>query len=96
MYKIAGIYHNGKEGNRWDLRKDDKHDGLRGCFVKFNPNDVKLMNNAIFKFCMHQLYQEWYSDEKVIGFWHKRGELNGNDLFFLETVNTIYILEELR
>ena len=89
MYKIKGIYHSGRKGERFKSVDDEKYDGLVGCRIKWDINDLKQFESTMFEIVGHPFYSLW-NTSPVIQL-TKRDE----DTYILETVNTLYELEEI-
>ena len=88
-FKIKEIVHSGRKGTRYDPVTDEKYDGLIGCNVKWNIKDIRQFDGTTFKFQNHPFYNYWHTSPVI--------QLSKRDftVYELETVNTIYILEEV-
>ena len=86
-YKIINIVHSGRKGPRWETVTDPKYDDMRGCILKIGEiRQFKPINATIYG---HPYYDTWRTSE-VIGL-----SRDSDNNYILETVNTIYILEEV-
>ena len=89
MFVIKEILHSGRKGIRGEPVDDYKYDGLVGCYAKFDINDIKQCQPMHMKLSGH-MYYDWWDTSLVIQL--TRRNLN---VYELETVNSIYILEEM-
>lgn len=88
MYKITGIFHNGRQGTRWESVTASKYEDLVGCKIKWDANSVKQFEPTNFDITDHSFYS-WWNTSPVL----QLSKSNGK--YILETVNTIYVLEDL-
>jgi hypothetical protein len=88
MYKITGIFHNGRQGARWESVTDSKYEDLVGCTIGWDVNAVKQFEPTKFLLKNHPLYSFWNTSQVL------QLSKEGNR-HILETVNTIYLLEDL-
>ena len=88
MYKILGIYHNGRKDTRMKPVDDLKYDGLVGCRILWDMGGIKQFAPTIFKVLDNRPWL-WYTSEILQ---LTRIETN---VYELETANTIYVLEDL-
>lgn len=89
MYKIKGIYHSGRKDERFKPVDDEKYDGLVGCRIKWDINDLEQFESTRFKIVGHPFYSWWHTSPVIQ--LTKRDE----NTYILETVNTLYELEEI-
>lgn len=89
-YKILAIYHSGRKGDRWSLRKDQKYYGLTECLCDFDPIRVKQFECYRLHLQGHPEY-EWWDTTAVI---QLSRDFDGK--YYLETINTIYVFEEVK
>ena len=87
-YRITEVYHSGRKGDRGDPRGDSEHTSLLGCRCSFNPANVKHFQSVRLKLLGHPDYQWWDTSEVV----QLSRDFKGN--YILETINTIYVLQE--
>lgn len=86
MYRIKGIYHSGRKGLRMSPVTEYKYDGLIGCQIEWDVNSLRQFQPTRF------WYKNvlWWDTSPVIQLTKRNF-----DVYELETVNTIYILEEM-
>ena len=89
-YRIKGIFYSGRTGTRWQEVSDLKYDGLVGCLCSFDPEKVEQFNGIRF-FLKDHPYHSWWETTAVI---QLSMDFDGN--YVLETVNTIYVFEEVK
>lgn len=89
MFVIKEILHSGRKGIRGEPVDDYKYDGLVGCFAKFDINNIRACQGVHMVISGHRYY-DWWNTSPVI----QLTKRNFN-VYELETVNTIYILEEV-
>lgn len=87
MYKILGIYHNGRKDTRMKPVDDLKYDGLVGSCMLWDIGGIKQFECTKFKVLSNGSYY-WYTSEILQ--LTKKGKV-----YELETANTIYELEEV-
>ena len=91
-YKIVSIVHSGSRGERGTPVTEDKYDGVIGCEVRFDPDDIHIDYGLKMDFVpwAHRLYDWWtisnvqsvdYDDE--------------DNILVIETCNSIYYLADL-
>lgn len=88
MYKILGIYHNGRKDTRMKPVDDLKYDGLVGSRILWDMGGIKQFAPTVFKVLDNGPWL-WYTSEILQ---LTRIETN---VYELETANTIYVLEDL-
>ena len=88
MFKIKEIVHSGRKGTRYESVTDEKYDGLVGCKINWNIDDIKQFDGVTFKVRNHPFYSYWHTSPVI--------QLAKRDIttYELETINTIYVLEE--
>ena len=89
MFRIKEILHSGRKGIRGEPVDDYKYDGLVGCYAKFDINDIRACQGVHMVISGHNFY-DWWNTSPVIQLTKR-----DFDVYELETVNTIYILEEM-
>lgn len=89
MYRIKGIYHSGRKGPRMEPVTEEKYEGVNGSIIGWDVESIRQFRSTRFWFEDHPLYSWW--DTSAILQLRKR-DFN---IYELETVNTIYILEDL-
>lgn len=89
-YKIKGIYHNGRENPRMEPVADEKYETLVGSIVGCDINEIRQFKPTKFTFYDNPRYDFWNTSEIL-----QLSRRLSDDMYELETVNTIYILEEL-
>ena len=89
MFVIKDILHSGRKGIRGEPVDDYKYDGLVGCYAKFDINEIRACHGVHMKISGHSFY-DWWNTSPVIQLTKRNF-----DVYELETVNTIYILEEV-
>ncbi len=87
MYKINGIYHNGRKGPRMEPVTEEKYDGLLDALISWDIHGIKQFDGTRFKILSGEPYY-WYTSEILQ--LTKKGKV-----YELETANTIYELEEV-
>lgn len=89
MYEIKGIYYSGRKGARFEPINGVKYDGLVGCFIVWDKNGIIQFEPTYFTVYGHDFYTTWRTGPVI--------QLTQQDskTYELETVNTIYILEDL-
>lgn len=86
-YRIKGIYHNGRRGIRWEPVTEEKYDGLLDALISWDVHEIKQFQCTSFKVLSGGIWN-WYTSEIL--------QLSKKDkTYVLETVNTIYELEEV-
>lgn len=86
MYKIKGIYHNGRKGPRMEPVTEEKYDGLLDALISWDIHGIKQFEGTRFKVLSGGPWY-WYTSEILQ--LTKKGKV-----YELETANTIYELEE--
>ena len=81
-FRIAGIYHSGRKGKRWNPRTEEKFDSMVGCLCDFDPDEVDLKDHPNY---------DWWDTTGIVQL--SRG-FDGK--YILETINTIYVFEEVK
>lgn len=87
-WKIIDILHSGRKGIRLSPVMDSKYDGVRGCTVYFNIEDLEGLKPFRFNRMNHYFYDYWDTSAVI------QAEIRNGQLI-LETINTIYVLEEI-
>ena len=88
-YKIKAIYHSGRKGTRWDPVMDEKYDSLIGQLCTFNHNEVKQFRWITIYLKNHPFYR-WWNTSNVLQY------LVTQRRCVVETVNSIYVFEEVK
>ena len=89
-YKIVNIYHSGRKGVRWSVPEDPKYDDLVGCLCTFDPFEVKQFESIRLWIKNHPIYR-WWDTSAII---QLSCDFDGK--YYLETINTIYVFEEVK
>ena len=89
MFRIKEILHSGRKGIRGEPVDDYKYDGLVGCYAEFDINDIRAYQGVHMVISGHSFYDWWHTSPVI-----QLTRRNFN-VYELETVNTIYILEEM-
>ena len=89
-FRIAGIYHSGRIRKRWNPRTEEKFDSMVGCLCDFDPDEVEQFKGVHFNLKDHPNYDWW----DTTGIVQLARDFDGN--YILETVNTIYVFEEVK
>ena len=90
IYKIVNITHSGREGIRGTPISDEKHKPLLGAKIRgFNPLKSKIFEVEKWILIGNPAY-DWWQTSAIIQLMHR---YDGN--YILETINTIYELEEV-
>lgn len=87
---IKEICHSGRKGTRWTAVDDIKYNGLIGCFAEFDMDSVERFKGVHMVLKGHPYY-DWWDTTGIIQLARR---LDGD--YVLETVNTIYVLEEVK
>ena len=89
-YRILAIFHSGRKGTRWTKVNDEKYDDLESCEVWFDLSEIKPYEQFKFILKGHPNY-EWWTLSCIIAVWYNKIE----DIFYMETLNSIYCLEKV-
>lgn len=89
-YRILNITHNGTKGERGVTVTEEKYDGVIGCQVSFNPDNIRIGYGLtmIFAPYAHRDY-EWWSLSNIQNVYHEEED----NILVIETTNSIYYLE---
>ena len=97
MYKILGIYHNGRKDTRMKPVDDLKYDGLVGSRMLWDMDNIKQFAPTVFKILDNGPLL-WYTSE-ILQLTRIDTSVYGLEpssvIYVLETAYTIYQLEEL-
>lgn len=88
-YKIINIVHSGRKGIRGEKVTQSKYENMIGCIAYIDIDSIKPFHSIHMMLKGHPDYDWW--DTSVLIAYHT--DLNNRMLF--ETVNSIYILEEI-
>ena len=92
-YKIVSVLHSGRRGLRNEPVDDYKHEGLIGCVVEsLLMEDLKQFECVHWDFVGDDDLYDWWRTSPVIQITHDLRK----DVYWLETINTIYELEEVK
>ena len=91
VYKIKGIYHNGRKGPRMEPVADEKYETLVGSIIRWHIEDTRQFKPAKFIFYDNPRHDFWHTSEVL-----QLSRRFSDEMYELETVNTIYVLEELQ
>ena len=89
-YKIIEILHSGRKGIRNTPVKDSKYNQMIGSIIECDLEYVEQFKPLKWWFKDHPFYEVWHTSE-VLALLRDFE----NDLLYLETVNTIYVLKEI-
>ena len=91
-FKILNIVHSGTKGERGTPVTEKKYDGLVGCEVRFDINNICVGYSLILHIVpwMHKYYDYW-----TISAIERIDHDEEDGILILETLNSIYYLEEL-
>lgn len=90
-YKILEILHSGRKGIRLDPVTEEKYNGMVDNIVRINKlENVKEFESIRMYIKHHPLYDFW-DTSAIIGLSYSLSEHK----YYLETINTIYVLQEL-
>ena len=90
-YKILKILHNGRKGIRGNPVTDIKYDGLINADVYIeNLDDIVKFQCLHINIIGHSTYNWWDTTEVITMSYNPI-----NRKYYIETINTIYILQEL-
>lgn len=88
-FVIKKITHSGRKGIRYTDVLESKYDGLAGCHIMFDTDKVIDFTPLEWKLIGHKDYDWWTTSEVIgVGITHEHTML-------VETINTIYELEEI-
>jgi len=93
-YKIVSVLHSGRKGLRNEPVDDPKYDGLVGCVIECNT----LMENLRQFDCVDW---DFVGKDAPYAYWHTSNVVQlsrdrQDNIYWLETINTIYELEEVK
>ena len=88
-YKIVDILHSGRQGIREEPYRDEKHNGLIGSVFKITRG-FEQFKPVYFEFIETQSGHDWLRTSALIQL-----SLDYHNLYHLETVNTIYVIQKL-
>lgn len=89
QYKIGAIVHSGRKGMRATPVTESKYDGLVGTSIWFDVDSMKQFEEQEFLLIDNPFYEYWRTSAVL------QAGIDENNQLIIETVNTIYILEEL-
>lgn len=90
-YKIVDIVHSGRKGVRNTQRDDEKYDGIWGSIVKTKRlEDIQQFSEIRWEFVATNSEYEWWRTSPVIQI-----SLGFDDLYRVETANTIYVMQKM-
>ena len=92
VYKIIGIVHSGKKGERGTPVSEDKYDQLIGCHVSFDIDKIYLgYGLTMYLKPGDHPYYDWWTMSCL-----QRVDYDEEDnILTIETLNSIYYLEDL-
>ena len=88
-YKIVDVVHSGRKGKRGKKVTAEKYEGIVGCTVLFDINDIGQFSSMKFLFKNHPTYDCWSTSEVLAM------ATNDDRQVYIETANSIYIFEPL-
>ena len=89
-YRLKGIYHSGRKGTRWEKVTQPKYDDMVGCLTTFDPESVEQFQSVRFYLKDHPVYR-WWDTSGIIQL-----SLGFDGDYYLETINSIYVFEEVK
>ena len=91
-FKILDITHSGTKGERGTPVTADKYDGLIGCPVSFDMNDIHIGYSLTMYIApyAHRLY-DWFTVSCIQDVVYDPNE----KMLIIETINSIYYLKEI-
>ena len=87
LYRLKGIYHNGRNGTRWDLINDKEY------VVQWNINDIRQFKPTKFIF-QNTTHYDYQKTSEVLQL-SRRFSSDGTCVYELETMGSIYVLEKI-
>lgn len=89
MYEIKEILHSGRKGPRYEPVDNYKYDDMVGCEINWDINSVRQFDSTAFVVHGHPFYTSWHTSPVL------QLRRRDNNTYELETINTIYVLEDL-
>lgn len=90
-YEIIDILHSGRKDIRNTKRTDDKFDGMIGSIITIDR--VEAFKPLHFRFVDSTDSYRWTTTALIALYQDTRMD---DDIYYFETVNTIYVLRELQ
>lgn len=91
-YYITDILHSGRKGRRDKRVSEGKYEGVIGSIIETkNIRETKPLEKHHWTFVETQSPYEWWDTSETVALTYNEKE----KLYYLETINTIYILEEI-
>lgn len=90
-YKIIDIVHSGRKGIRGEKVVQNKYKNMIGCIAYIDAENIKPFKSVHMILKGHPQYDIW--DTSVLVAWNLNLD---TDKLEIETVNSIYILQEIK
>ena len=88
-YKIVEILHSGRKGQRYSPVTNPKYEYMVNSLIRLDFDFVKQYEPINWFFLNHPIYKYWNTSALLA---LSRDE---DEFWYLETVNTIYVLKEV-